>query len=97
MAESQGHIEVEVVWPRPEGLRRWRLRLPVGSTAGAALAAVALDEEWSQDLLEGQPLGIFARRVEPGHVLQEGDRLEIYRPLQLDPKEARRRRATRAR
>jgi putative ubiquitin-RnfH superfamily antitoxin RatB of RatAB toxin-antitoxin module len=30
-------------------------------------------------------------------VLQEGDRLEIYRLLQLDPKEARRRRATRIR
>lgn len=97
MAEPQGHIEVEIVWPRPEGLRHWRLRLPDGSTAGAALAAIAQDENGLQDLLEGQPLGIFARRVEPGQVLQEGDRLEIYRPLQLDPKEARRRRATRTR
>ncbi|WP_431637297.1 RnfH family protein [Dyella sp. KULCS107] len=97
MVEPQGHIEVEIVWPRPEGLRHWRLRLPAGSTAGAALAAIAQDEYGLQDLLEGQPLGIFARRVEPGQVLQEGDRLEIYRPLQLDPKEARRRRATRTR
>lgn len=97
MVEPQGHIEVEIVWPRPEGLRRWRLRLPAGSTAGAALAAIAQYEYGLQDLLEGQPLGIFARRIEPGQVLQEGDRLEIYRPLQLDPKEARRRRATRTR
>ena len=97
MVEPQGHIEVEIVWPQQEGLRHWRLRLPAGSTAGAALAAIAQDENGLQDLLEGQPLGIFARRVEPGHVLQEGDRLEIYRPLQLDPKEARRRRATRIR
>lgn len=97
MVEPQGHIEVEIVWPRPEGLRCWRLRLPEGSTAGAALATIARDEDGLQDFLEGRPLGIFARRVEPGHVLQEGDRLEIYRPLQLDPKEARRRRATRTR
>ncbi|MGN6226764.1 MAG: RnfH family protein [Dyella sp.] len=97
MVEPQGHIEVEIVWPQPEGPRHWRLRLPVGSTAGAALAAIAHDENGLQDLLEGQPLGIFARRIELDQVLQEGDRLEIYRPLQLDPKEARRRRATRTR
>jgi hypothetical protein len=38
-------------------------------------------------------LGIFSRKVAPDHVLGEGDRVEIYRPLILDPKEARRRRA----
>lgn len=58
---------------------------------------VARVEGWPQDAFEGQLLGIFARRVESAHVLQEGDRLEIYRPLQLDPKDARRRRAMRSR
>jgi len=35
-------------------------------------------------------LGVFAQAVEPDHLLQEGDRLEIYRPLRADPKEVRR-------
>jgi putative ubiquitin-RnfH superfamily antitoxin RatB of RatAB toxin-antitoxin module len=97
MAEPQENIEIEIVWPRPAGPSCWRLQLPAGSTAAAALAMVARVEDWPQDMFEGQPLGIFARRVEPVHVLQAGDRLEIYRPLQVDPKDARRRRAMRSR
>jgi len=37
--------------------------------------------------------GIFGQLCAPDQVLEEGDRIEIYRPLQIDPKEARRRRA----
>ncbi|MFK2905683.1 RnfH family protein [Dyella ginsengisoli] len=95
MAEPQ--VEIEIVWPRPEGPRSWRLRLPAGSTAADALATVVLAEGWSQDPFEGSPLGVFSRRIEPAYVLQGGDRLEIYRSLQVDPKDARRRRASRSR
>jgi putative ubiquitin-RnfH superfamily antitoxin RatB of RatAB toxin-antitoxin module len=38
-------------------------------------------------------LGIFSRRVTADDLLHDGDRVEIYRPLTLDPKDARRRRA----
>ncbi|BFI96201.1 MAG: hypothetical protein RSP_17110 [Rhodanobacter sp.] len=41
-------------------------------------------------------LGIFSRRVDAGHVLRDGDRVEIYRPLALDPMAARRSRAGRS-
>jgi putative ubiquitin-RnfH superfamily antitoxin RatB of RatAB toxin-antitoxin module len=95
MAEPQ--IEIEIVWPRLEGPRSWRLRLPAGSTAADALATVVLAEGWSQDPFEEAPLGVFSRRIEPAYVLQGGDRLEIYRSLQVDPKDARRRRASRSR
>jgi len=39
------------------------------------------------------PLGVFGEHVTDDAVLQDGDRVEIYRPLQQDPKELRRRRA----
>ncbi|MDE2149019.1 MAG: RnfH family protein, partial [Gammaproteobacteria bacterium] len=39
------------------------------------------------------PLGVRGRQVAPEHLLTEGDRLEIYRPLMVDAKTARRRRA----
>ena len=38
---------------------------------------------------------VFGRRVEPTDVLSEGDRIEVLRPLEIDPKEARRLRALR--
>ncbi len=40
-------------------------------------------------------LGIFARKADFTTLLQEGDRVEIYRALKVDPKEARRKRAQR--
>jgi uncharacterized protein len=42
-----------------------------------------------------QRIGVFARLVALDAVLAEGDRVELYRPLAVDPKEARRRRVTR--
>ena len=42
---------------------------------------------------QASAVGIFGKRVGLDHALVEGDRVEIYRPLAIDPKEARRRRA----
>ncbi len=39
------------------------------------------------------PIGVFGEQVEDDYVLADGDRVEIYRPLQQDPKELRRHRA----
>jgi hypothetical protein len=44
-------------------------------------------------LAQEVPFGVWGKRVTPDYVLREGDRVEIYRPLLADPKEARRRRA----
>ena len=82
-------IKVEVVYALPAEARVVQLELPAGSTVGDALAASGLP-------LEGR-YGIFGRRSTPGTRLKEGDRIEIYRPLAEDPKEARRRRARKRR
>ena len=50
-------------------------------------------QELPQVTFDPARLGIFSRRVAADDVLQDGDRVEIYRPLTLDPKDARRRRA----
>ena len=44
------------------------------------------------DLLKNK-LGIYGKVVPPTTVLRDRDRIEIYRPLRVDPKEARRKRA----
>ena len=65
------------------------LRLPQGSRVADALAAAGL--------ASAEKFGIFGRVVGPDTPLADGDRVEVYRPLLLDPKEARRRRAARKR
>ena len=83
-------IGVEVVYcPAPGVADRVSLSLADGSTLAQAIAASGLCERHGLDpaALEA---GIWGRK-EPGETpLRERDRVEIYRPLQCDPKEARR-------
>ena len=80
---------VEVVLALPAGQTVKALAVPPGTTALQAvlLAGITMPADAS--------LGIFSQRVEADHVLSAGDRVEIYRPLIVDPMDARRRRATR--
>ncbi len=82
-------IEVEVLLALPRQCRSVRLQLAAGSTAAAAAAASGLPLEG----IEGY--AVFGERVQADAPLRDGDRLELLRPLLLDPKEARRRRAAR--
>ncbi|HVJ12763.1 MAG TPA: RnfH family protein [Burkholderiales bacterium] len=72
----------------PDGAQARSLTLPAGATVRDALAASGYELS-----LEGQPCGIFGKRVALDRKLAEGDRVEVYRPLAMDPKEARRQRA----
>ncbi|HUH31698.1 MAG TPA: RnfH family protein [Rhodanobacter sp.] len=87
-------IAVEVVHAGEQVLRR-SLTLPSGSTALQAVQASGLLALLPVGAFDPQRLGIFAQRVSAQQVLRDGDRVEIYRPLQLDPMDARRRRARR--
>lgn len=89
MAEQ---IAVEVVLALPDRQLVRRLTLAGGATARQALEASGFQHDWPE-LADPARLGIFARTVAPEQRLEDGDRVEIYRPLTLDPKEARRRRA----
>ncbi len=65
------------------------------STVRDAVLASGVLEVFSEIDLETVPVGIFSRRVELDTQLTDGDRVEIYRRLQLSPTEARRLRAER--
>lgn len=86
-------MHIEVVYALPEIQHRVHLELDSGATVADALAAVGRVPPFHQLNLASVPVGIFGRRVKPADVLQAEDRVEIYRPLLVDPKEARRRRA----
>lgn len=64
------------------------LTLPAGATLRDALLASGLPVD-----LQAQAFGVFGKRASLNRRLADGDRVEVYRPLAVDPKEARRRRA----
>ena len=84
-------IQVEVCYAKPEVQAMVALTVPAGTTAIQAAQQSGLMGRYPEIDLANQPLGIRGKRVEPGRVLEEGDRLEILRPLTADPKETRRR------
>ncbi|OGA18150.1 MAG: RnfH family protein [Betaproteobacteria bacterium RIFCSPLOWO2_12_FULL_63_13] len=90
-------MHIEVVYGAPVTPVRCRLNLPMGSTVGDAVRACGLLEQYPEINLNRNRVGIFGRLVSQAAPLRDGDRVEIYRPLQADPKEARRRRAASAR
>jgi putative ubiquitin-RnfH superfamily antitoxin RatB of RatAB toxin-antitoxin module len=88
---------VEVAYALPDRQRVVRVPLQAGMTALEAVRAAALDQEFPELAGVIPALGIHGRRVEPAQLLRDGDRVEIYRPLKFDPREARRRAARAAR
>lgn len=93
-------IAIEIVYALPDRHTLLSLSVPEGTTVAMALdrpewAALHPDLPW-RDLR----VGVFGQLVEPAHVLADGERIEIYRPLIADPNESRqarveKRRATR--
>lgn len=86
-------ISVEVAYALPG--QQWLrvLRLPIGVTAREAIDSSGVLIHFPEIDLSHQLVGIFGTIVPLEHELKEGDRVEIYRPLMVDPKLARRQRA----
>ena len=78
-------LRIEVVCALPVAAQAVTLSVPAGTTVQEAVASAGLPA--------GGKFGIFGRIVAPDSRVADGDRVEIYRPLALDPREARRRRA----
>jgi len=89
-------ISVEVVYALPEKQYQRVVTLEEGSTVEQAIVASGLLELRRDIDLSQNKVGVFSRTVKLSDTLQEGDRVEIYRPLIADPKELRRQRAERS-
>ena len=96
MAEGD-FIDIEVAYAEPDRQLIVPLHVPVGISAREAVRRSGLLERFPGIDLRKVTLGVFGNPVPPGAPLGDGDRVEIYRPLQVDPKEARRLRAARSR
>ena len=93
-------ITVEVAFALPERQRIIKLRVQQGCTALDAVRQSGITREFPGLDVDSADMGIFAKNLDgkqlplPGeYVLKPRDRVEIYRPLQADPKAARQQRA----
>lgn len=89
-------LRVEVVYALPERQYLRTVSLEAGSNVEEAIKASGLLELRSDIDLTKNKVGIYSRPAKLGDKLNDGDRVEIYRPLIADPKELRRQRAEHA-
>jgi putative ubiquitin-RnfH superfamily antitoxin RatB of RatAB toxin-antitoxin module len=85
-------IRISVVYADPQRQLVREIELAVGATVNDAIRASGILEELPGFTPAG--VGVFGSKVAADAALRDGDRVELYRPLLVDPKEARRRRAT---
>lgn len=86
-------IAIEVAYATPDRQLLLSVSVPEGCSLEEAIERSKIRDEWPEIEVDMAKVGIFGRKMPPDTVLREGDRVEIYRPLIADPKEARRRRA----
>lgn len=96
-AAPEAGIAIEVVYAEPGKQLLLACRVPAGSTVAEALVASGIAEHFPQVEFAKVELGVWGQTVTRSRLLVEGDRLEIYRPLLMDPREARRQLATHGR
>lgn len=92
MAEPVKH-RVEVCYAVPDASFLVQLDVDAGTTIAEAIAASGVLARFPEIDLARNKLGLFGKLKPADTVLRDGDRVEIYRPLQADPMESRRRRA----
>ncbi len=84
-------VDVEVVYaPVNDAMIHLRLSVADGKTVGDVLQHSGLLE--SHPEVRALTVGIFSKQVDYNTIVQSGDRVEIYRPLLIDPMEKRRQR-----
>lgn len=86
-------IRVEVAYATPEKQSLKSLAVEQGCTVEDAIEQSGIRGDFPDMAVSPGTVGIFSRKVPLDRVLRDGDRVEIYRPLIADPKEARRKRA----
>ena len=86
-------MQVEVVYGDAEHQTLLNCEIAESSTVRDAIIHSGILQKYPELEISSLELGVFSKKVDLTHDLQEGDRVEIYRPLTIDPKEARRLRA----
>jgi putative ubiquitin-RnfH superfamily antitoxin RatB of RatAB toxin-antitoxin module len=90
---DNSNITVEVAYATPVKQSIVKVSVPANSTIETVIDRSGIVELYPEIDLTRQKVGIFSKMRKLTDRVQAGDRIEIYRPLEMDPKEARRKRA----
>ena len=83
-------MHVEVVFALPEQQELVGLEVAAGTTVAQAIEQSGIADRFPGHDLARCAVGVWGEVVDRERQLQDGDRVEIYRPLQIDPQDARR-------
>ncbi|WP_309043811.1 RnfH family protein [Marinobacter sediminicola] len=88
-------LRVEVAYARPDKQEIISVQVPDGATAVDAARLSGITTIFPEIDVDSINMGIFGKVIKKpaDHELRDGDRVELYRPLQIDPKQARLNRA----
>ena len=90
-------LRVRLAWAAPVSQGEISLELPEPATVQMAIdAARDVAPEIARIAADAAAVGVWGKVRPPDHLLRDGDRVELYRALQADPKEARRAKARQA-
>ncbi len=93
MMPDVNKLSVQVVYAQAHSVWQVVVQVPAGTTAAQALEASRFASSFPNYPGDTVMMGVYGQRCVPDHILSDGDRLEIYRPLTFDPMESRQRRA----
>ena len=88
-------MKIQIAYVDEDGARVSEHEVAVGSGAWQAIEQSGVLERWPAIDPARAKIGIYGRLVAADTIVKEGDRIEIYTPLAMDPKQARRQRALR--
>ena len=86
---------IEIAYATPQKQLILEHEIEAGGLAREAVRSCGIDQHFPEIDLENCDIGVFGKAVADDYQLNDGDRIEIYRPLIADPKEIRRQRAAR--
>lgn len=86
-------ITIQIAYALPDSYFLQRYQVESGTIIQNAILQSGILEQYKEIDLRSNTVGIFSRLAKLSDVLEDGDRIEIYRPLLADPKEIRRKRA----
>lgn len=85
-----GELQIEIVFASKERQTLKTLSVESGATVADVVATSGVLDDFPDQCIEQLTFGVWGRVVAPTHAVRDGDRVELYRALELDPREARR-------
>ena len=83
-------MRVEVVFALPERQELFEVEVGEGASVADVIETSKLSRVFPAEDFSGMQAGVWGKPVARDHAVRDGDRVELYRPLEVDPKEARR-------